>query len=492
MKKYFVLLIAILVIASSACLPIMADSAGGELTGEELLTAAGLDATGFGFGSDNVETAYFDEVGRLVVKPVYVNTKNCYIAPILDDSVKGIKDYTIEVRIMGVEVENGWHYGLGLNNSVSKGKEPYFTYRSGAYAGGSSNGMTNGQIQCRVTGLHNTEHYLGAPNTAFSEMSSVVGAENTLSITHSSANQTLCYKINGVEVATLKPTATFDASLTDFSVIIPCGQTVAICYMKVYNGNGDLVLDKDFSGVDENAPEHNLTVNYVYENGEKAADSVVRSIKEGAYYSVASPSIAGYTAKTSYVAGAMGEQDISVTVIYEKVYKVTIHYIDDLGNTVVEDYVEELKSGETYSVDVFPVANHTVNQTKIEGTITDKDVEHTVTYVRKTHRLTIKYQYADGTVAHADYIENIKHGEKYSVDSPVIDGFVANKTTVAANSMTKDVNVTVVYTAVSNDSATTADTSSESEGGCGSTVGVFTLLPILMGGAFFVYRRKED
>ena len=61
----------------------------------------------------------------------------------------------------------------------------------------------------------------------------------------------------------------------------------------------------------------NLTVNYVYQNGKRAAASYNRGgLKNGETFDITSPVIAGYTASETVVSGTIYNRDIQVTVIY--------------------------------------------------------------------------------------------------------------------------------------------------------------------------------
>ena len=61
--------------------------------------------------------------------------------------------------------------------------------------------------------------------------------------------------------------------------------------------------------------------------------------------------------------------------------------------------------------------------------------------------LTIQYVYTDGSVAAQDHIESdLVQGAAYSVDSPEIPGYTADKTTVSGTMPAENVTVTVTYT----------------------------------------------
>ncbi|MBR4742608.1 MAG: InlB B-repeat-containing protein, partial [Oscillospiraceae bacterium] len=61
--------------------------------------------------------------------------------------------------------------------------------------------------------------------------------------------------------------------------------------------------------------------------------------------------------------------------------------------------------------------------------------------------LTIHYKYADGTSAADDYTAEVEYNGAYSVTSPAITGYTADKATVSGTMGTEAVEVTVTYTA---------------------------------------------
>ena len=74
--------------------------------------------------------------------------------------------------------------------------------------------------------------------------------------------------------------------------------------------------------------KHNVTINYVYEDGSKAADSVIfKDVETGKSVSQTSPNIEGYTADQEKVTVTVLKDDVTVTVTYKKNYpkeKITI------------------------------------------------------------------------------------------------------------------------------------------------------------------------
>ena len=63
------------------------------------------------------------------------------------------------------------------------------------------------------------------------------------------------------------------------------------------------------------------------------------------------------------------------------------------------------------------------------------------------YNLTINYKYADGTEAKPTHTESLSYGSSYSVASPLITGYTADKLTVSGSMPDSDVTVDVTFTA---------------------------------------------
>lgn len=68
-----------------------------------------------------------------------------------------------------------------------------------------------------------------------------------------------------------------------------------------------------------------------------------------------------------------------------------------------------------------------------------------VYYKKNVFTLTVKYVYAEDGTAAQDHIEEVPFGEDYSVDSPAIPGYVADKSKVSGTMPEKNVTATVTY-----------------------------------------------
>ena len=128
-------------------------------------------------------------------------------------------------------------------------------------------------------------------------------------------------------------------------------------------------------------------------------------------------------------------------------YNLTIHYVYADDSEAAADYTATLDYGATYSVASPEITGYTANQTMVEGTMPAEDVTVTVTYNVNSYNLTIHYVYADDSEAAADYTATLEYGEPYSVVSPAIDGFTADRLVIEGTMGAADVTETVTYTA---------------------------------------------
>ena len=157
---------------------------------------------------------------------------------------------------------------------------------------------------------------------------------------------------------------------------------------------------------------------------------------------------------TAFAAGASARVDnISSNDLYAQwtpnQYSYTVeYYIDgvkddtltvtnqaDFG-AVISSYTDKCPSG--YALDKTESLPLTIGVTESENVIK-------VFYKKNVFNLTIHYVYADGGMAAADHTGSVTFGASYSVDSPTIDGYAADKTTVSGTMPANNVEVTVTY-----------------------------------------------
>lgn len=167
----------------------------------------------------------------------------------------------------------------------------------------------------------------------------------------------------------------------------------------------DVAFASDIKNIVFEAPptpaKHTLTIQYQYEDGSQAAEPVVKTYEAGAAYQVVSPVIGGFYTDQSIVSGTMPDKDLTVTVTY------------------------------------LPVPGELL------------------------YTLSVVYQFSDGTPASDIVIKHLEAGAPYSIVSPVITGYTADKPTVSGTMPENNLRIVVTY-----------NNNSGSEGG-GSSLGKF-------------------
>ena len=165
----------------------------------------------------------------------------------------------------------------------------------------------------------------------------------------------------------------------------------------------------------------------------------------------ADPTKEGYTFAgwDPEVPATMPAQDLTITAKWTiNQYDLTIHYVYADGGKAAEDYTAKVEYKAAYSVVSPTITGYTADKATVEGTMGAEAVEVTVTYTVNRYDLTIHYVYADGGKAAEDYTAKVEYKADYSVVSPTIIGYTADKTAVAGTMGTEAVETTVTYTPV--------------------------------------------
>ena len=157
---------------------------------------------------------------------------------------------------------------------------------------------------------------------------------------------------------------------------------------------------------------------------------------------------------TAFAAGASARVDIDGSNdLYARwtpnQYRYTVeYYIDGVKDDTltvtnqadfgaeISSYPDKCPSG--YVLDKTEGLPLTIGVTESENVIK-------VFYKKNVFDLTIHYVYAGGGTAAADHTGSVTFGASYSVDSPTIDGYAADKTTVSGTMPANNVEVTVTY-----------------------------------------------
>ena len=218
-----------------------------------------------------------------------------------------------------------------------------------------------------------------------------------------------------------------------------------------WNMNLDSIVITDSAGIFPLAPvPHNLTVKYQYEDKTKASESVVQSlVKDDSYY-VTSPEIAGFTPNFAVVSGSMPDEDLTIVVTYKKDVvprTLTIIYQYENGSLAAEGVMQSLAANTSFNIPSPEIEGFTPDLEAVFGTMPDEDITVTVTYkpLPVFYSLTIHYRYSNGAEASPTITQSFLSNLEYSIASPEIEGFTANRAVVSGK-MLSDATIVVTYT----------------------------------------------
>lgn len=124
-----------------------------------------------------------------------------------------------------------------------------------------------------------------------------------------------------------------------------------------------------------------LTIRYLYEDGREAYPEQTQEVMRGTAYSVPSPAVTGHTPDIDYVQGEGLTEDTTFTVTYfPNEYTLTVHYRNENGTQLFEDYTAVLHYGSAYSIQSPEYAGYTPSIPVVSGTMGATDQEVTVIY----------------------------------------------------------------------------------------------------------------
>ncbi len=219
----------------------------------------------------------------------------------------------------------------------------------------------------------------------------------------------------------------------------------------------DIVVNVYYDKNKEN-PDFTLTVVYKFTDGSQAAPTHTEKHKVGDSYSVSSPSVKDATPDRSVVSGKMPNYDLTEVVTYTKkgedpkVWKLTVNYVIADGQVAAPaSKIEDHQAGDNYNVPSPAVAGYTPDIAVVTGKMPNHDLTVTVTYTKNkiedpVYTVTVNYVIADGQVAApAPKSERHKQGESYSIGSPSVSGYVADREVVSGTMPNHDVTETVTY-----------------------------------------------
>ncbi|MBQ9943850.1 MAG: MucBP domain-containing protein, partial [Clostridia bacterium] len=128
-------------------------------------------------------------------------------------------------------------------------------------------------------------------------------------------------------------------------------------------------------------------------------------------------------------------------------FRVTVRYwYDEVGGKkAAPEFKADYFTGESYHVTSPRVSGYTPDISVVKGVMDKADVVYDVIYTANEYKLTIHYIYENGETAAPDFSDALKAGEKYEVESPVLEGYRTKDKVVKGQMPAYDVTVTVIY-----------------------------------------------
>lgn len=224
------------------------------------------------------------------------------------------------------------------------------------------------------------------------------------------------------------------------------GATVSTTWADGYKENADKSAEDGYAykwiwdTADGNAPEtmpgtnltvngyydkkmYNLTVNYQYEDGAKAAESYSQDYYWGDEYIVNSPEIDGFIANPATVSGTMPKENVTVTVTYKQKeadkHTLTIYYVYDNedGAPAADTYTAQIAGNTGYEVTSPVIDGYKTDKTVVSGTMGTTDVTVYVIYEEDVTPVTVTFDPQGGTLAVGAETKTVYYGNNKTYGS---------------------------------------------------------------------------
>ena len=218
-----------------------------------------------------------------------------------------------------------------------------------------------------------------------------------------------------------------------------------------YNGTRAVLTNGVYAQWEINT--YTLTVHHLYEDNSQFDSDVTATYDHGQTYT-ASPSNLNSDKYDNYLKegdSATGEMtsDLEVTYYYKKkTGTVTVHHIDNNGDTLEEDTVTTYEYDEEW--DANPSATLTPNYyyttaDSVSGTMSG-NVEVTYVYTRKTATLTVRHQDSEGNELATTETSTVLYGDTYTTHPSPDLTTAYNYTASGPESDTVSGDITITYT----------------------------------------------
>ena len=225
--------------------------------------------------------------------------------------------------------------------------------------------------------------------------------------------------------------------------------------------------DKPGKNEEDVKTSYNLTINYVYENGETASKTYTNTLNYLASYNVTSPEITGYKTETTVVEGEMPAHDVTVTVVYVKDATQTNKLTYTVNHIIVNGNEKTTVETNSFDENVYVLDEQKI--TVKNGSLTIKDASKIIGYKldaessstvkegdKVADKTEINFYYVKDSFSYSVeyYYDGVKDDNKKETDTAeydsiittyedkVITGYVLEKVTPVDNNKNVSLRIT--------------------------------------------------
>ena len=225
--------------------------------------------------------------------------------------------------------------------------------------------------------------------------------------------------------------------------------------------------DKPGKNEEDVKTSYNLTINYVYENGETASKTYTNTLNYLASYNVTSPEITGYKTETTVVEGEMPAHDVTVTVVYVKDATQTNKLTYTVNHIIVNGNEKTTVETNSFDENVYVLDEQKI--TVKNGSLTIKDASKIIGYKldaessstvkegdKVADKAEINFYYVKDSFSYSVeyYYDGVKDDNKKETDTAeydsiittyedkVITGYVLEKVTPVDNNKNVSLRIT--------------------------------------------------
>ena len=225
--------------------------------------------------------------------------------------------------------------------------------------------------------------------------------------------------------------------------------------------------DKPGKNEEDVKTSYNLTINYVYENGETASKTYTNTLNYLASYNVTSPEITGYKTETTVVEGKMPAHDVTVTVVYVKDATQTNKLTYTVNHIIVNGNEKTTVETNSFDENVYVLDEQKI--TVKNGSLTIKDASKIIGYKldaessstvkegdKVADKTEINFYYVKDSFSYSVeyYYDGVKDDNKKETDTAeydsiittyedkVITGYVLEKVTPVDNNKNVSLRIT--------------------------------------------------